>query len=145
MSSTFNVDTFMHTETQEKGSTQATPVPEGEYPAVIKSVNPRETKNGKHLLDIQWGIDDPKVSEEVGRDFPEVRQSIWLDLTPSMGLDMSKGKNLGLNRLREALGQNVAGKAWSPDHLDGQTALVTVKHRIVDEAVYVDVKSVAKL
>lgn len=145
MTSTFNPDTFMNSETQEKGSTQSTPVPEGEYVAVIKSVAARETKNEKHLLDIQWAVDDPAATEATGIEFPQVRQSIWLDLTPDMGLDMSKGKNIGLNRLRDALGQNVAGKAWNPKHLDGQQAKVTVKHRIDGDNVYVDVKGVAKV
>ena len=143
--STFNTDSFLQTETQEKGSTQLTPIPEGEFPGIIKDLKPRETKTGKHLLDVFWALDDPEVTRVTGMDNPTARQSIWLDLTADMGLDMSPGKNVGLNRLREALGQNVAGKAWSPAQLDGQQAKVTISHRMNGDEVYADVKAVTAL
>jgi hypothetical protein len=57
---------------------------------------------------------------------------------------MGKNKNVSLNRLREVLGQNVAGKPWKPGDLVGGIAKVRVQHRISDEIVYTDVKGVAK-
>ena len=142
--STFDESAFMQNETTEQGSTQATPVPENDYVAVVKDIKPRPVKDDRMILDVLWSIDDPEATKATGMPFPTVRQSIWLDITESGGLDMSKGKNIGLNRLRDAVGQNVAGKVWKPTDLIGQAARVTVKHRMVEEIVYADVKATAK-
>lgn len=141
--STFDEAAFMQTETTEQGSTAATPVPENEYVAVIKDAKPRPVKDDRMILDVQWAIDDPEATKATGIPFPTVRQSIWLDMA-GVGLDMGKGKNVALNRLREAVGQNIAGKVWKPTDLIGQVARITVKHRIAEENVYADVKAVAK-
>lgn len=142
--STFDETSFMNAETQEQGATQYTPVPEGEFMAAIKDIKSRSVSGGRFILDVNWSIDDPSVTEATGMEFPTVRQSHWLDLTESGGLDMGKNKNVSLNRLREVLGQNVAGKPWKPGDLVGGIAKVRVQHRISDEIVYTDVKGVAK-
>lgn len=143
--STFDEANFMNTETSEQGSTQFTPVPEGDWRALVKDIKPRTVKDDQVILDVNWLIDEAAVTDVTGMESPTVRQSIWLDTTSNGGLDMGKGKNIGLNRLREALGQNIAGSPWKPGMLVGMVARVTVKHRMANENTYADVKGVAKL
>lgn len=146
MSSTFDPDMFMNTETTDANDTHFVPVPEGEYPGAVKAVKPRQAGD-KPVLEITWSVDDAGVREETGLEEPTVRQTVWLDLTPSGNLDFGKGKNVGLGKLREALGQNVPGQRWSPGMLVGQVGLITISHRSGKEPgeVFADVKAVAAL
>lgn len=144
MSSVFDPDMFMNQQTTDANSTAYVPVPEGEYQAVIKDVK-AGTAGDKPVLNLTWGVDDAEVREVTGLEEPTVRQTIWLDLTASGGLDMGKGKNVGLGKLREALGQNQPGQPWAPGMLNGQVAMINVKHRSGKEPgeVFADVKSVS--
>ena len=128
--STFNPDTFLNTETAEANATAYTPVPEGEFPASIKAIKPRVLTDGRAVLDVTWIVDDETARQETGMAEPSVRQTLWLDTTESGGLDFGKGKNVGLGRLREALGQNAPGKPWAPGMLVGGVAKVKVSHSI---------------
>jgi len=142
--SQFDPDLFLSTQTASALDTQAVPVPEGEYNAVIKDVAARQVKDSI-ILDVRWAIDDANVAAVTGLTEPTVRQSVFLDMTAGGGLDTSKGKNIQLGRLREALRQNIAGQPWAPAMLVGNVARVTVKHRIGGEAIYTAVKGVAAL
>jgi len=147
--SAFNPDLFLQAESSEALSTVLTPVPEGEFPGVIKSITPRVVgEKGTPVLDVVWTLDSPEVKAATGIDNSQVRQSLWLDVTDSGGLDFSKGKNVSLGRLREALGQNKAGKPWSPNMLIGGSAKVKVVHTFDkndSSIIYANVNSVAKL
>lgn len=146
--SEFNPEAFMNSSVEEANSTQLNAVPEGEYPGVINSVTPRTTGTGKALLSVGWKVDDENARKETGMAEPMVYQTVWLDLTESGGLDMGKGKNVGLGKLRDALGQNKAGQPWSPGMLVGQTALIRVAHSIDKRdgvSIQAEVKAVAAL
>lgn len=93
-------------------------------------------------LDVIWEIDDESVKTFCNRDKVSVRQGIMLDLTDSGSLDIGKGKNIALGRLREALGLNRPGEPFSFSMLEGQYAGIHIAHRIDGENVYVDVKRV---
>jgi|SRR5687768_3450012 len=144
MASVFNPETFLNTTFDESFSTARIPVPEGEYTAVIKEIKPRTAKE-RAVLDVIYGIDDPHVAEVTGFESPQVRQSIFLDLTPTGGLAIGEGKNIGLGKLREACGQNQKGKAWQPGLLVGQVVKVKVAHRTYEDEVQADVKAVTAL
>lgn len=145
--STFNPDQFLNTETTDATSTAYTPIPENEYTACVKEIKPRVTTSGKAILDVTWSIDDQDGSIEAATGMKQatVRQSIFLDVTESGGLDTGKGKNVQLGKVREALSQNASGKVWRPGDLIGGVAKVQVKHRMDGDATYVDVKGVTKL
>ena len=144
-SSTFDPEMFMNQQTTDSNSTTYTPVPEKELQAYIKDVK-AGTAGDKPVLNVTWATDDAEAREATGMDEPTVRQTIWLDLTPQGGLDMGKGKNVGLGKLREALGQNEPGQPWAPGMLFGQAAMISVKHRAgKDGEVFADVKAVAAL
>ena len=101
--------------------------------------------SGKVVLDVHWSIDDAGVKEATGRDDPQVRQSIFLDIDANGRLDVSKGRNLQLGRLREALGLNTPGIPFKFADISGKVARVLVKHRLDAEGTtWADVKGVAK-
>ncbi len=143
----FDEDAFMSSTSEGEMSTEFTPVPVGEYQAIVKKVGTRSGEGEKGawaMLDVTWAIDDAGVTEITGMDNPSVRQSIFLDISDSGGLDMGKGKNIGLGRLREALGQNT-GAAWSPSMLEGNVATVMVDHRLYEGRTFADVKNVSAI
>jgi hypothetical protein len=148
----FDPQQFMNMQVTEATSTEFVSVPEGDYTAVVTKVDFRtvQAKNGEGemaFMDVTWEIDDPTGSVEAvtGRKKNSARQSIILDVTEWGSLDMGKGRNVGLGRLREAVGQNRPGVAWSPSMLIGQPARVSIKHRMDGDRTFVDVRSVAKL
>ena len=149
----FDANSILNTVYSESLSTEYKPVPEGEWQAFITDLKTRavRTKNGddRIILDCTWEITDPTVIEELGRDHPTVRQSIFLDTVTrpdgSMVLDTSEEKNVRLGRLREALHQNQAGVEWRPEQMKGVPAIVTVSHRVDGDRVYADVVRVAPL
>ena len=151
MSSPFNPDQFLDMQTTEANDTTLVPVPVGEYIAIASEVKARQwTKKDDPsvsglALDVVWEIDDAGVKALLGRDKVTVKQGLMLDLTESGGLDMGKGKNVGLGKLREALGLNTPGQAFSPNMIVGRPAKVRIDHRVDKDTIYADVKAVTKL
>lgn len=146
----FSVEDFLATTITDAGSTQATAVPTGEYVAIATKMSLRnvDTKDGARvILELSWDIQDQdgRVKTVTGRDKNFARQSLWLDLTDDGKLDMSKGQNIGLNRVREALGQNKAGVAWRPDQLLNCPAQVSVEDQVVGDKTYANVNKVSAL
>ena len=149
--SVFNPETFLDQQFTEANSTQMVPVPVGEYTAVIKDVKARQWQSKKDpsvaglTLDVTWDIDSPEVRELLGRDTVTVKQGIMLDLTDTGSLDMGKGRNVGLGRLREALDLNKPGEPFAFSMLPVRVAQITVSHRIDGDNIYTDVKGVARM
>jgi hypothetical protein len=147
----FSPEQFLDMQVTETNDTKAIPVPVGEYTAVIEEVKVRQWQSKKDpsmsglTLDVKWSIDDSAVKELLGRDKVVVNQGIMLDITDSGGLDMGKGRNISLGRLREATNLNVAGQPFSFMMLAGRVAKVNVSHRIDGENIFAEVKGVAKL
>lgn len=125
----FDPNLFTQTTNEGELSTDYLTVQESEYPAVVKNVAARQAKDSI-ILDVNWSIDDDAVREFMGRDEVLVRQSVFLEMTDNGTLDMGKGKNVQLGRLRQALGQNT-GAPWSPNMLEGQCATIFVTERTV--------------
>ena len=147
----FNPDQFLDMTITDSNSTQTVPVPVGEYTALVSDVKCRQwqskadpSKSGL-TLDVTWEVDDAAVKQLLGRDKVTVKQGIMLDLTEAGGLDMGKGRNIGLGRLREALNLNAPGQPFSFSMVAGRIAKVSVSHRIDGENIYAEVKGVAKL
>lgn len=150
--SAFDPELFLQTQTEDASSTEFTPFPMGEWPAMVKDVKARviEGKDGgpsRPVLDVTYFSDHAEVKEALGRDDGgQVRQSIWLDMTDAGTLDMGKGKNVSLGRLREAVGQNRPGQPWNPLMLIGSPVIITVTHtpsKTGDGSVFANVASVA--
>lgn len=154
MSASFDPNQFLDMQITESNDTVLRPVPVGEYTAVCTSCEVRPwqgkadpTQSGL-ALDMKWEIDDAGLKEELGRQ-PTVKQGIMLDMTADgTGLDMGKGRNVGLGRLREALGLNVSGQPFSFSMIAGRAAKVKITHRpdkTNPEVVYAEVREVAAL
>lgn len=144
----FNPDTFLQGTVTESNDTKKIPCPAGEYLAIAEKVEARpwQSKDGTKsgvALDITWAVDDAAVKEVVGRDTVQVRQGIMLDLLDNGFLDMGKGKNIGLGRVREAVGLNAPGQPFSPAMIQGRMAKVTVSHRVDGEDIFDEIKKVA--
>ena len=126
--STFNPDSFLNTVTKEATSTETLLVPANDHQAFIESIKPRQQGEWA-VLDTNWQVSDEAIEKEIGRK-PIVKQSLFLDITETGGLDFGKGRNVQLGKLREALGQNQNGKSWSPGMLVGGVATVRVEHNL---------------
>ena len=147
----FSPDQFLDMPIEGSNDTKVVPVPVGEYTAVAEDVKVRQwqakddpSKSGL-ALDIVWNVDDAGLRELLGREKITCKQGIMLDLTDSGSIDMGKGRNIGLGRLREALGLNDPGQPFSFTMIPGRLAKVSIKHRVHEEDVFAEVKGVAKL
>ena len=147
----FDPNAFLEQVVAEVGSTEATPIPAGEYLAFIdkKEVTTWQKKDDPTVsgvkLKITWVLEDQAVRDLLGRDKVTVAQDIMLDITDTGGLDMGKGRNIGLGRLREALDLNQPGRPFSFTMLSGRVAKVNVSHRIADDNIFAEVKQVARI
>lgn len=146
----FNPESFLDQVITEANDTTQQPVPAGEYLALIKSLKAAtwQTKDGTKSgmkLEVVWDIQDEAVKAELARETVTCRQSIMLDVTEANGLDMGKGRNIGLGKLRTAVNMNAPGQPFSPSQLVGQCARVTVEHRIHNDAIFAEVKAVAPM
>lgn len=147
----FSPEQFLDMQVEGSNDTKVIPVPVGEYLAVVKEVKARTWTSKKDpsqsglTLDVQWTIDDQNVKQLLGRDEVNVKQGIMLDLTDAGGLDMGKGRNIGLGRVREATNLNSPGQPFSVTMLTGRMAKVKVKHRVDGENIYAEVEAVTKV
>lgn len=147
----FDAATFFGATTTEAGETKVTPVPVGEYPAVISKLAPRPwkskedpTKSGV-ALDVTWEIDDPAVRQFLNRDKVTVVQGLMLDLQDDgKTIDWGKGRNIALNRVRDAVGLNVAGQPFAIPMLQGRVARIRVIHEPYNGEMYAKVGAVTK-
>lgn len=149
----FDVDSFLQASHSEANSTALIPCPIGEYMGIISKIQPRQwqSKDGTQsgvALDIFWLVEYAGVKATCGREEVTVKQGLMLDTTSLGGLDMSTGKNVGLGRLREAVGKNNPGEPFAFAMLPGLAAKISVSHREDKNdpsVVYAEVKMVTKL
>jgi hypothetical protein len=149
----FDPTTFLNQTLDQANDTKITPCPVGEYLAIAEKVDvkPWSSKDGSSSglkVNILWEIQDENVKALLDRDKILVPQDIMLDLNESgEGLDMGKGKNVGLGRLREALDLNKPGEPFSFSMIQGRPATVAVSHRTGQnpEDIFHEIKRVAKV
>lgn len=146
----FDPKLFGQTEIVGQNDTIRPYIEDGEYPAIVDSYDFRQydRKDGpgkSTFMDLLWSVDDAKAREVMNREKVLVRQSIGLDLTSDGNLDMGKGRNVNLGRLREALGLNRPGQPFKFDDFVGRTAKIKVTTRKDGDDTYNDVKGVTAL
>ena len=130
MNDPFDEESFFNESVEGVGSTSVTPIPAGDYFAMLgdkirlQQFNRKDTGEPGAILNIPFELvdDSGAIRAQIdGRD-PVHYESYFLDLAKGpdgkIKIDMGKGKNVKLNRLREALGQNT-GAPWSPNLLKG--------------------------
>ena len=137
----FNVDALVNAPADTMATTIPT-CPEGEYTAVIdtlpaegigawlRTLEGRDGKPDRLMLNVPFVILDDGVKQTLGRDKVTVPQTVWLDIGPDGStLLTGEGKNVTLGRLREALGQNNQ-PGWTMMALAGAGPVrVVVGHR----------------
>jgi hypothetical protein len=147
----FDADTFLNAAVTGSNSTKVIPCPQGEFFSVIEKIGARQvqSKDGSEtrvVLEVTWLVEDDGAKAATGRDSVSVKQGIFLDLDPNGGIDTAEGKNVGLGRLREALGLNDPSAEFSFNMLPGRAAKIQVTHRDDPkdaENKFADVRSVA--
>jgi hypothetical protein len=121
---TFDPEAFMQETVEAEGSTKVEQLPPGEYTAIVSKVDtpksfPRKDGSGfVIILNVHFSVADQPVNEQLGRNPVTIRQGYILDMKGN-SLDFGKGKNIQLNRLRAALGQNTP-QPWNPSRMEGQ-------------------------
>lgn len=146
-----NTEEFLQTTTEGQLDDHLEPCPPGEWlgiagkPEIHKFVFRKGEHEGEEgfRMTVKWGIQDQEVLDICEREHVSVTQSVLLDLTPdNTGLDMGKGRNIGLGAIRTALGQNEPGQEWSPAMIEGQPAKLKIKAGVYDERVTAEVQAV---
>lgn len=146
--SNFDPTAFLAQTVTEANDTSVIPAPEGEFLAVADKVDVKQwsKKDGSASglkLSVLWDIQDEAVKAHCGRETVKVGQDIMLDLTETGGLDLARGRNVNLGRLREALNLNTPGQPFSFSMVQGRMAKVNIKHRVDGADIYAEVKAVA--
>ena len=149
MTGTFDPTTFMNQTVDEALDTKVVPCPVGEYLGLAEKVDIKQwaAKDGSSSglkLVILWEIQDENVKQLLGRQKVVVPQEQMLDLTDTGALDLGKGKNVGLGRIREALDLNTPGQPFSFPMIQGRVAKVAVTHRAAGEDLFNEIKKIAK-
>lgn len=144
-SSLFDPQLFLESEVTGEVSTRANPIPLGRYEFVIEGTpkfkeiipGPGDDYEAFVVMEVDCvcsgdALDGSgrKVSETTGKDKNFARYKCNIDRTPSGNLDMAKGKNVGLGRLRAALRQDDPVKPWKPALMNGGRFSGEVKHRV---------------
>jgi hypothetical protein len=149
--SKFSPEQFLNTQYTKSTDTRLIAVPAGEYNAQISKLVVRSgvgKEKDRTVLDVMWEVIDENAKQFTGLDHPQVRQSVFLDVTGEGALDFSRGKCVQLGRLRDAVNQNADGKPWSPSMLTGAMARIRVENRPDEndpETTYADVKAVTRI
>lgn len=152
----FDPENFMNSVTVDSPlSTITVPIPEGDYRAMVKEVkleppgvNKKTGEETSPILRVTWKLlDQDALAAEMEREELLIRQDIWIDRDDNGNFALGKGRNVGLGRLREALGvNNQPGNPFK--NLDGGVALIKVAHRTDpdnSEQKYAEVRRVAAL
>jgi hypothetical protein len=124
----FDAEKFLNQTINTPLSTATTPCPEGEYKAFVddgdNAISFQEggqDRNGNDLsprMKVNFVIMGDQIpNQQLKRDKVIVTQTMWLDVDGDT-IDLSEGKNVGLGRLRKALGQNDG--AWNPLMMKGK-------------------------
>lgn len=153
MNSNFDPTSFLDAPVNGASATAYIPHPPGDFPAIISKLAVRQVEDKQNigqqrtLVDVSYETDDANAREVTGLPKPVVRQTLFLDLTEDGKLDMSKGKNVSLGRLREALGLNDPEKPFAFSQLYGQPCIVRVVHNPSKDGkeVYANVDTVGKV
>lgn len=147
----FDPESFIDSAVTGANDTVVAQCPEGTYRAQVgdKMDPPRkvETKRGPaYIFRLNWDILDDTVRAQLERPNVYVSQDLWLDFDETGALDMGKGKNVELGRIREAVGVNDPNVPFKMRDLTGRMATISVAHRADKdnpERKYAEVRRVA--
>lgn len=147
MTQLFDANAFMQATFEGENDTVRIPIPAEEWDAIAEKVdlsqwNSKDGSKSGLKLTILWEIMSDEVREITGRSKNVVRQDIMLDLTDDARLDMGKGMNVALGKLRQAVGLNTPGEAFSFPMIQGRNAKIKVKHEMYENEIQAKVGGV---
>lgn len=134
----FDANTFMNQTVDAPGDTEGWLPEEGDYRAMFGDIAEDKSfrsftsdKNGKDYTVFEPSFalaDDPRLVDAPFDPVNVRHKGVFLDFDPTSGqLDMRKGRNIDLNRMRDTVGQNVPG--WTFSQLSGAgPVMVHVTH-----------------
>lgn len=129
MASTFDPNVFLNQEIKGANEVKYTPVPIGEYQCYIDDLG-TDTYEDQPILIITYALISEELKKTLGLEKPTVQDRIFLDVDETGALAFGPNKNVRLGRVREACGQNAAGKKWNMNMLRGAGPLmIMVDHR----------------
>lgn len=150
----FDANEFMNQSAGVALDTRIENPKEGEYTMVaedltLETFDRKDPTKGGPLLrcTIVWNLLDEAEKARLGREKLTCRQQFLLDLTPDGKLDFSKGKNIRLGQIYEALGMNDGSGTFERIKNSGQMVRGQLKHRADDKdssVKYAEIVRVAK-
>jgi hypothetical protein len=132
----FDANKFLSTTFESAGATRTPPIPEGMYLGQILPLEEDCISSGVSAksqkawarLELKVDVSNDPAAQALGQKVFPIRGGFFLDLTDAGAIDTSKEANQRLNRLREAVGLNVAG--FNPRQLGGRMVKVKVTQRV---------------
>lgn len=146
---TFDPAQYLDMET-DQAATKRPPLDPADYTSLIGNVEMVQwTKNEKSGLSLKVPHQiqlTPEVKAKLGitQDFIVLTDRVFIDLNEQGMMDWAPGRNGGLRRYREALGQNIPGEPWSPRRMIGRPCVVKIKHGLFNGEVTEEIDGVAK-
>lgn len=140
-------------ETFTEPSERREPLDIGDYTAIIGEITVQDwAKKDGSAKGKKWNVPlevqiPAEMQERLQLPFSALKliDSVMLDLTPSGGIDMAKGKNGRIRVYREALDMNKPGDTFSARKMQGQMVLVKIAHEEYNGAIQERIAGVAKL
>ena len=151
----FDPQKYFESSTEEPMETTLSPIPVGEYTAVVRSVKIFPIKDKQTGMErtntirttITWDIDDKPLEQQLGRTNLTVQQTVFIDFDDNGSFATGRDKNVQLGRLREAL--NLNSGRFTLQMLEGAgPARIAVHHEPDsrdDSLIYAKVKNVTRI
>ena len=142
---------FMNAQYSEPNSTKRTPIPPGEYKAIVDKVEletfPGKKDTSKVYLkcNATLNLDEPTLRTQLEREKVVIVHGFLVDLNDAGAIDFSKERNVTLGKFREAIGMNTPGTPWSFPMFEGKVLRVKVAHEMYEGEPQARVVAVAKL
>lgn len=143
--SAFDPIAFLSAQQTEVNEARAL-IPAGWYVSTIGEMDPiKAVKSGRYekgenvgnpwlQVTVPHKIQLPSEVQALGlpQEF-QLRDGVFIDLSPSGGIDNAKGKNNRQRMYREALGMNKPGEPFSWLATPGRSMKVEVKHKVLPD------------
>ena len=121
---TFDPNQFLSQTVTSKGDTQILKVPANEYVAFIDDEKPvtdwfasfagkKDPSKTFVRINIPCRIENDGLKTQLGRNKVLVFHEFLVDIDENGNLDFGPQKNVKLNQMRDAVGQNVEGQPWN--------------------------------
>lgn len=144
----FNPDLLKTGAVSGSFSTSLPPMPEGEYPFTVTGVEVKNPKADVVIAEYSCETYDDAVCTATGMTPSRTRYACFLDLDEVGMLAVGEGKNVGLGKLREAVGQNDDDTPWTMEMPVGQSFLGLVRQRVDDKdatRIYAEIKQLSPM